>query len=805
MPDIYRNNKNGGFIVMKFVSKAVIAAIMALLIAATLPAQVFADSLPEYISEVKIGMGENADGAKAALAGYTILSDEKGNPVDLNQNAGGSMGSKGEKVVFLGYKTTTDREEAVTDLALMNMKGGYSVEEYEYLLETHIKSRIIPFVDRFMSAIDEYRANLKSENSANRQRAQYIKAILNKFIDDDTGKGLGDLLENETKYEMGVKAFNKLSAADKAKTDVIKESEKEYNKLPADKKADCADILTILAQSNGKAVLMLENLITRAADTNEDNWIDRFSSITYKDLTDIMEGVLPEDAGMELAKEYDSDAKKILAMWDDFSEQLNSIKKADAVVKKFDEEEIEDRLDEMENFDGQSDSQAVVDAVEESLAVQDELNSMMVASETVAVSEYLDSIEYGEGTLLDFFSQSSEKISEDITVLYPLVASLTEGQLSGLDFVSLKELIAIAMTNENGFSDKELESIEEISIYDGVNRDLYKKGGVALTSDALRAKTEELGKDGNPLGGWTIAMMVFTAATFAAFAVSAGIKIQASTWIRNQKIAMKRVDELFRASKAEKEAGNLLGPASTERSQLMDKYLVSPEYMQDVTARNVWGTRLMVGFSIAMVILAGVTTYLAYRDMVNYYKVEFTPIPHYMVDEKDITAFDENHNKIVLKNQPAYYKAVECNRTANDEMFKILGTCADMNGDVGRQWLALYAQKSDVAAPILADSLLVKVGNADVPAGYKTGIHMFGSGTAFNLNSELYDWNKSAPSVFVYFKVDTASSSSASAAGSNFTAGNLALAGAGGLAVGALISGIAASVAGKKKSKKAAA
>ena len=107
---------------MRKATMIILSLLLALTIAATLPAQVFADSLPEYISEVKIGMGKKASDAKAALDGYKILSDSKGNPVDLNKDAGGGLGSKGDKVVYLGYKTTTDRKEAVTDLALMNMK-----------------------------------------------------------------------------------------------------------------------------------------------------------------------------------------------------------------------------------------------------------------------------------------------------------------------------------------------------------------------------------------------------------------------------------------------------------------------------------------------------------------------------------------------------------------------------------------------------------------------------------------------------------------------------------------------------------
>ena len=89
---------------MKRIAMMFTALLMAVLISASLPAQALADSLTEYISEVKIGMGKEAADAAAALAGYKILSDEKGNPVDLNQKAGGGTASKGEKVVYLGYR-----------------------------------------------------------------------------------------------------------------------------------------------------------------------------------------------------------------------------------------------------------------------------------------------------------------------------------------------------------------------------------------------------------------------------------------------------------------------------------------------------------------------------------------------------------------------------------------------------------------------------------------------------------------------------------------------------------------------------
>ena len=175
-----------------------------------------------------------------------------------------------------------------------------------------------------------------------------------------------------------------------------------------------------------------------------------------------------------------------------------------------------------------------------------------------------------------------------------------------------------------------------------------------------------------------------------------------------------------------------------------------------------------------------------------------------MVDEKDLTGYNKKGDKIILKNQSAYYKVVECNRNENDEFYKVLGTCADMNGDVGQQWLALYAVKNEAMEPIIASSLKAVVDNTQIPAGYKTGIHMFGTDAAFNLNS-IYDWNSDAPSVFVYFKTDTEAVSPASTAGSNFTAGNLALSGVAGLGLGAALSAIVMGLNKKKKGKTDAA
>ena len=177
--------------------------------------------------------------------------------------------------------------------------------------------------------------------------------------------------------------------------------------------------------------------------------------------------------------------------------------------------------------------------------------------------------------------------------------------------------------------------------------------------------------------------------------------------------------------------------------------------------------------------------------MKEYYNVAFTPMPRYIIDEKDLIGYNSKGEKIVLKNQSAYYKLVDCNRTQADEMYKVLGTGSDMNGDVGQQWLALYAVKNEAMEPILASSLVAKVFEEDeeikLPDGYTAGIHMFGSDAAFNLNNSYYDWNNEAPATYVYFKTDD---SVASTSGANFTTGTLALSGSVGIALGAVITAL---------------
>ena len=850
---------------MKSIFKCIIAAALAVLIAAQIPVQAASKTVSEgkYISEIKLGFGKNSEEAEAALDGYEILKDANGNYVDLNRNAGTTnYGGKGNKVVYLGYIRTTSDKDAITDLATMNMQGGYKIEDYRDLMEAQMSAQILPFVEGFIAAIKEYRENYHSSNPENKARAVAVHDALNKLLDEDCDEaGLGDLLLNETKYEMGDAKYNALS-----------ESEKKKH----------ADIVTIVQQAHGNAVLLMENLIIRACDTNEDTWIDRFLNTTYYDLLREEGYGLGSNKGKKaLDLLYYDDAMKIVDMWDAFNEILNSFDESAVALSKVLDAEIPEPGIDLQNT-------TIMNATDQELEAYANETTNLIQTvdltateyENVMIGPYLDSIDYKNGTLLDFFKQPADTIKDDITVLYPLVASLTEGQRAGLECITLIDLIIFALTDENGYKEFDLKTDLPYSIYAGVDRGIYDYDNVALTSDAIREGKTGLDQnidDGFALSMWTKIMAGLTAASAVGMGASVVFYVRSARliqslekqletmnknlkafiapdssplgnlstklWEANRSVKMIQsqialyegliIDEESTAIKwyhSEERKAQIRAETKVKVAEYRGKLKtleiklnkVEPQYklyeslMKDTKAeisareaaiaskksqiatRSRLSKGLMAGSTILTLAIAGFTAYMVYKDykaMADRYKVTFTVIPRYMIDSKDLVSYNDKGEKIVLKNQSAYYTAALCNRKSGDEYFETVGDVGDLNGDVGKQWLALYYEKNENKQPILVDSILI-TNKQEIPSGYQNGIHMFGTEAALNLNNNLYCWNSGAPSIFVYFKLDPIK---VSATGSVFSPGTAAIFGLGGIVIGSLATALIMTLVKKKK------
>ena len=102
-----------------------------------------------YLSDLKLAEADTEQEAKNLLAkaGYTVF--------DKNLNPGG------DTVVYLGYKKTTNVEEAITDVRVMNMNGGFNVTNYEAIKD---------------EALDEYNSTIDQIRIAAKEFAENYKA-----------------------------------------------------------------------------------------------------------------------------------------------------------------------------------------------------------------------------------------------------------------------------------------------------------------------------------------------------------------------------------------------------------------------------------------------------------------------------------------------------------------------------------------------------------------------------------------------------------------------------------------------------
>ncbi|MBQ5334754.1 MAG: hypothetical protein J6Z45_02280, partial [Oscillospiraceae bacterium] len=109
-----------------------------------------------YMSEVKVFYAENADQAKQFCAneGYLFC------PTNLNEGGKNQWSSSDHAVktleVYLGYKTTKDPSDAITDISLLDMKNSYyqtmNYGEYldKYIGEFHNQA------EKYLSLVKEY-------------------------------------------------------------------------------------------------------------------------------------------------------------------------------------------------------------------------------------------------------------------------------------------------------------------------------------------------------------------------------------------------------------------------------------------------------------------------------------------------------------------------------------------------------------------------------------------------------------------------------------------------------------------------
>ena len=917
--------------------RTVIALTLILALVFSLSANAFAaPKAPLYIADVMVGMGESADEAKNALTGEGFTVFDK----NLNEGAGSAM--KTEKFVYLGYKTTENPLEALTDLAVMNMNGGYSFSDYAVLMDKYRDSQIKPFVDSFMASIEEYRANYNSDIDANRAKAEYAYTVLSKIFNEDCGNNMAELLLNPTKEEQGL-------------------TDEQYKALSAEEKKTTVDLTTTLMQGNTQVVMLLEQILALATDTNETTWLQRLSELGPEGLDEqyAQAGVRPADASREMASLYNDTARALLGSWEATRTMLLDYEAS--LAGENDEKDAEPQdVSELLQI-GVADIEPhevnvanpgdMVEMINRNMEASAEIAEGTADTRAAALYAVLKETPYGEGTMYDFFTKPYDEVSgENVSALYPLVSTLTEGQVAAIDFLPLTTMLQIGATDCESYMDCGLENSDllevientgSVSIFVNVNREIFGKT-TALTSEALREQSLSgkgwLEPDSDLLGlsrltvlSWAATAVSLTTTIVAAYKATgyyttykkltdAWAKVgdfSTTTLARCEGISLNAIDlDSFGISKSDmidelltftkfKAARTVNGikvsyafdvksffENSTYMSEILDGvedavdeyyypafedlqslafagkedkvkliltnandairraqefdgegtmglHALAQEYgktanqeltlelsddaakalkLDDVDeagelnaeirdsmdtvdkAQTKWSNLKTAGTVITALLAIGSIALTVY-DLYRYYNVNYTPIPQYIVDEADITYTDANGTQLVTRNDTAYYRAVLTNRPESHDQYKSLNNYADLNGDAGKEWLALYSVRLDGGEPILADSFQVVTGSTSIPEGYTKGIHMFGSNAAANLTDSRYTYNDDLNGIYLYFKTEAAAAAGTASA---FSRGSYALVGGSGLVIGAAL-GAALTLLIKRKKSAAAA
>ena len=161
----------------------ILCIVLAIVMFSSFALQAFADEVSnkkQYIKDIKLIYAESKSEAKSLVPeGYTLLEH------DLNE---GTEYVYDVYEVYVAYSTTTNAEEAITDIKMMNMNGGFVLSDYEEQLKD-VKENVKVLANDVKSAVAVFATNYAKGTYG----AKAAYRALNAFtVDEANGQGLAD-------------------------------------------------------------------------------------------------------------------------------------------------------------------------------------------------------------------------------------------------------------------------------------------------------------------------------------------------------------------------------------------------------------------------------------------------------------------------------------------------------------------------------------------------------------------------------------------------------------------------------------
>ena len=748
---------------MKHIFKHILTVVLVLsmLACAVLPA--YAAKEEEYLCDLRIIYADDYNEAKQILsetdfAEYEILD------ANLNENTG-KIG------VWLAYKTTTDIEDAITDIAIMQMNGGYKEGNYREMIKQSY-NEYLALGENYLVAIEYFAKAYEAGNYLSEVAFRQLNFynVVTEGIDEIPefeGERLGDIF-----------------------CDGI----------------DAADLATMFMEGNSYALANVRSLIAMGVSYNEDgmNYLEKVAAEVE---------ALNADPNLYSENDYDTLAAIIEPTIVIFGKMFAELEANASELNYEDEEITEQELKYLEymvmaemlrdvqylgdktlyqfcmEYQGGGDDLSalypLVAALNEGQVAMtqvahyyDVVRYSMTLAEDEEINAELDAMEaeYGEypfniytgvdrTVYRDSFALTSAAYRADAYTESGLSAALYEGKLSALN-------IAATVVGSTG----------ALVLGAGLARHGYLHWSAKKASDAVdqataaayesyKATQTYSGYIGDSLQHWRPADAVDK---FYQTLESIGEPVDPAFHGMSFQDKVNYLDKHFTshygASDLDLDFANFKTKVSGYVGQDEQISSASANSMK-AAMKATSGMRLVYGMYVAGGIMMLASAITLGISVYNYYYPTYDDIPTAMVDLIDTVDGDRYVKYDVV------YEAEQ----QKDGSY----AAADLNAFKAQRWNAMYYTKSyEAGKPLLADAFVVST-TSNAPAQDHMPVHRFGEVVCFNLNK--YNFNEKQS---IYLSVKQSENQKAAVAGvpevvgSMMSTGVLFLIGGAGLIVG---------------------
>ena len=764
---------------MNKITKSLLSLILAIttLFVVTIPTFASGEQ-EEYLSDIRIIYADNYSEASeiltsSGLEGYKLLN------ANLNANTG-------KKGVWLAYLTTTDVEDAITDISVMQMNGGYNEGNYQEIIKNSY-AEYIKIGDTYLQAIDYF---VEAYNAGDfLAKTVYRQLNLYGGLDDHEGERLGDIF---------------------------------YNGITN------TELATMFMEGNVRVLDNIRSLLAMGVSYNEDGkaYLDKVADEAAKYTSD--NGIYLNEDFTELASIV---AGNIITFGDMFTELSVYEGELDYTDETFTELELEyaeymsfaDRMREVNYLGGKT----LYDFCLEYKFNSDDLTSLypLVAALNDGQKAISYALHYYDVVLYSMSDYPEDIIETEIASLEEKYSDFTFDVYAGVDRSIYEGTFALTSaayranaytgsgfwsfltnpTNGWGITTFTTAGISIACTVWGICRtvkaSMMKSAAYNAVQDAQMVFQDAILRSTLNNGVRNVSLI---ASSQQFFGVEAQIKV-AGKILEWDNIGDDVVNAIFEkvfpnmVNKGHDYDTKLLmlksAPDNIRSAQMTDfeeslldnlinkglkdenfyeyqRALKDAKVASEKTAQTVNG---MTNFTYALYVVGGVSALISAVTLginfYNYYHPSYDDIPIAMVDLIDTKDGDR-----YIKYDVVY----EANAQSNGEL-----VAGDLNAFSAQRWNALYYTKSyEAGKPLLADEFVVSTNN-NVPAEKYAPVHRFGEVVCYNLNKYNYKENHS---IYLFVKQSDNQKSAVAdipqIVGSVFGAGWYFLAGGLGIAVG---------------------